>query len=653
MNKYLVTTLVSLAALANTQASTVIDVGPNHRTIRNGEHVYHELATGMNYQKDGRWIPATEQIEVIPGGAAFRQGQHQVNFPHNIHDGLVDLVTSDGKRLQSSILGIALHDKTTGAAVLIGDLKSSVGELVTHNQLVYREPFDGVAADVRFTITKAGLEQDVILTGVNSNLDPAAYGMNPATTSIEILTEFISPPAPRLIAVHASTNAPVDTIIDFGAMQMRRGRAFLEGSTGAAVRISKSWQHISGRTFLVESVPLASIQKHIANLPQVAATRKSPLRVFRGSSTLAALVAGDALPGSRQLFRTTEPVLMANNAKPSEGLVFDYILLSSTSGQTLSGGTTYYVSGAVSLTGTTVIDGGAIVKYANTNGAKISLDGFADCQTAAFRPAIFTAQDDDSVGAIISGSSGTPSGYYADSALDVNTGDYASVAILHDLKVLYATIGINLINNGGGYQVRNSQVLNCDRAFGANNVNFGLQNVLIYNSTTFCDGTDPVNGYVENLTVDQCTNLVSGDGNMFFTNCAVANVANLTANNSTMTIDGSFNGFYNSSTFGNNTVSATNNPFQTVLAGAHYLAANSAFLDAGTNGINSVTAMWLLYKTTEPPQYLSSITANSTNSPVVTLDSNRPDIGYHYDPIDYLANDVSITNATMLWTNGV
>src|ERR1035438_7204758 len=78
--------------------------------------------------------------------------------------------------------------------------------------------------------------------------------------------------------------------------------------------------------------------------------------------------------------------------------------------------TTYYLSGSANLSGTNLFEGGAVIKY--TNGASLSIGGVVNWQAGPYRPVIFTAKDDNSVGETISGSSGAPSGYYAGTALN-------------------------------------------------------------------------------------------------------------------------------------------------------------------------------------------------------------------------------------------
>jgi hypothetical protein len=59
-------------------------------------------------------------------------------------------------------------------------------------------------------------------------------------------------------------------------------------------------------------------------------------------------------------------------------------------------------------------------------------------------------------------------------------------------------------------------------------------------------------------------------------------------------------------------------------------------------------------KTTYPPILLSNITysVNTNLSPQAQRDTDTPDLGYHYDPIDYFVDTFAITNAVLTVSNG-
>jgi hypothetical protein len=91
------------------------------------------------------------------------------------------------------------------------------------------------------------------------------------------------------------------------------------------------------------------------------------------------------------------------------GLVLDFQVLDpSAMNYTFLADTTYLVQNTVTLYATTTIEGGAVLKYTNTAAARLSCNGDIVCKTGPYRPAIFTAVDDATVGvAITTNSVGT------------------------------------------------------------------------------------------------------------------------------------------------------------------------------------------------------------------------------------------------------
>src|SRR5690348_6374952 len=53
-----------------------------------------------------------------------------------------------------------------------------------------------------------------------------------------------------------------------------------------------------------------------------------------------------------------------------------------------------------------------------------------------------------------------------------------------------------------------------------------------------------------------------------------------------------------------------------------------------------------------PSWQTNTISTSTIIPPQATRDANTPDLGYHYDPIDYLSS-FQLTNATLILTNGV
>lgn len=94
--------------------------------------------------------------------------------------------------------------------------------------------------------------------------------------------------------------------------------------------------------------------------------------------------------------------------------------------------------------------------------------------------------------------------------------------------------------------------------------------------------------------------------------------------------------------------------FQAVGAGRHYLANNSPYRDAGTTNIKASLLSDLRTKTTYPPLLLTNeISLVTVLQPQASRDTDLPDYGYHYVPIDYAICSANVTNTTLVLTNGV
>ena len=149
-----ISTTINLSAQTGDYAVT--ERGPDYQilqktSVENGTnriYRYTELATGLNYTNtSGQLVPAQEQITILPtGGAAATQGRHQVYFPANIYNGVIEVVTPDGKHLKSRPLGISYDDGSN--TVFIATLKSAQGYLTSSNQVTYRDAFTDFKADL-------------------------------------------------------------------------------------------------------------------------------------------------------------------------------------------------------------------------------------------------------------------------------------------------------------------------------------------------------------------------------------------------------------------------------------------------------------------------------------------------------------------------
>ena len=288
-----------------------------------------------------------------------RQGQHQVIFAANLNTvGALDLVGPDGRRFRSHVLGLAFTDAASGQSVLIAEVKDCQGAVLPPNQVFYLDAFAGdCRADVRYTYTLGGFEQDIILQEAPPS--PAEWGLDPETTRLEVWTEFVEAPEPAIQQVvlrfetdpvKRQTMAEPDLIdehLDFGVMKIGSGAAFPLGEEGlfgeGSVPTGKSWTQAEGRRFLIEKVEYGAILPSLQMLPQAAAVDKGRDRGLPRPARGVWVRHFPAQPvGVRGIWR---PNQLAKVEPPRGGLVLDYITLNgSQTDYVFKGDTTYFIT---------------------------------------------------------------------------------------------------------------------------------------------------------------------------------------------------------------------------------------------------------------------------------------------------------------------
>jgi hypothetical protein len=646
----------------------ITEAGPHHRRwskvspvpMANGSlavvtNSYVELASGLNRADEtGRWVPASSAIELLNGAAVARQAQHQVIFSANLNDvaGTIDLLTPAGNRLRSRIAGLAYTD-ATGKSVFIAEVKDSQGLLVGDHQVIYEKAFDSVKADVRYTMTLSSFEQDVIWR--QSLPDPADWGLQPDTTKVEVWTEFLEAPEPAKTSRTIRTSqdhSETDQLLEFGSFTTVLGKAYALGGeepigSYSHLPIAKEWQNIDGRRFLIESAEYSELQPLAKDLAE---HQKDPRRI-----TSTRLVAQSGIPAVRSLplghqarpapstFKTLQ---VAKTAPPADaGLVWDYMMINGTyTNFIFQGDTTYYVSGAVNLMSTTVLEGGAIIKATNyvsgSNYPGVYVLGPFSCLTSAYRKAIFTAKDDDSVGETIGGSTGvvTNGYYYALRALCLD-GNGSGNQVQY-VCFRYAASALNFVQ-GTGHEVRHCQLVNCYVGIEPDNCTLAIRNALITGSAFAALDSYSSTLIGEHATINSCTRIFNNNGS-----------GSLALTNTLLVAFGSSDSY---TSYSNATNLSGSGVFQSVGAGNYYLADGSVYRNAGTTNINTQLLADLGKSTTYPPITLTSdFTIPTVLAPQAQRDNDGfPDIGYHYHPLDYCISSLNLTNTTLVLTNGV
>ncbi len=673
---------VAVVPQAETAPYAVVERGPHHKrvahtlTLTNAlgkvsyrTNGYTEIADGMNHLAGNQWVESTEEIQITANGGQATNSAHQVIFAANANSpAAIQLVTPEGKQLSSHVVALSYFDPSTGNSALISQLQDSVGQLVSSNEVIYPNALGGdCEADIFYHFSIAGLEQNIILR--QQPPSPEAYNLSSAGTWLQVTTEFIDAPTPALVTNafdSTSQGAALDQLIDFGIMQIGRGKAFLIGDTppdSQSVNVLKQWVVQDGRTFLLELVPLTpSMTDQLKTLPPPTSPSGTngnggngagAMLRQDGKSTLSKRV---LVPPMHFSHASAASLQLARSDLPSRrGFLIDYAMLATQTNFTAKADTTYYISGNVTLRGTNTFEGGAVLKYATNSSLSLlpsSIPLRVNWLGSQYRPVVLTAQDDNTVGETLTNSSGTPSGYYANPALYITapTGGLN----MPGFRIAYAKQAVSL--SGMSPIISSGQIINCGNGMTIQGGGATIENVLFANVATNFNNVQAGGFTCQNVTFSSSGYLVAlgsaADTNtatFTLNNCIFASVTNLYNFNYT-SITGGHNGFYNSATFGSSTFTTGTYPFQTVGAAGFYLAEGSLFRKVGTASIDTNLLAGLAKRTTYPPiVFFGAGQIYPTNdlilSPQARRDTNgSPDLGYHYDPIDFAFGACFTTN---------
>ncbi|MBI3414348.1 MAG: hypothetical protein HY043_03350, partial [Verrucomicrobia bacterium] len=144
-------------------------------------------------------------FDLIPGAATATRLQHSVTLLGNPNQkGAVRLTLPqepgmpDGPQVMvSHVVGLNYYDAASGQSVMFASVQDAQGQLLPGGrEVIFTDAFKGVKADLRYTLSIGGLEQDIIL---NENPPaPETFGLASATTRLEVATEFDAAPVPKI-----------------------------------------------------------------------------------------------------------------------------------------------------------------------------------------------------------------------------------------------------------------------------------------------------------------------------------------------------------------------------------------------------------------------------------------------------------------------
>jgi hypothetical protein len=645
-------------------------------------NTFEQVESGMHYHDGTDWKPSDPRFTETKDEFSVQKVQYKVHLKKDLNvGGAVVISGPDRQHFYATPVAIGIFNPVDGQFSVIGEITNCIGTLVSSNVVVYENPFANstgsrLCGSLVYTVGSATFEQDYVWQGA---LDVRDYGFD-TNCLIQVISEVYQPSEADIIerpiyleqndAIRAAKVQPdlIDQVLGFGEIVLGTGHAYSAPSTaqtnGIQSTVAKELRHqADGRTLLIESVPVNSLGLEL--LPDCGSSAGTHARLKSGSFPAKKGYASITSPPKvakidATLHKAAETAKVL--VRPS-GPTLDYLVTygagTLTGTRTFASSTNYYISGAVVCSGSAIIEGGTVLKYAIN--ASLTLNGGLTLKTSIYRPAVFTASTDNSVGEQVATGAIDPNGY-ANPALGLSGDNTVS-----NCRFSYAKAGVqHTTANGIILNVNHSQFWSCVRGInvsyngcGSCGVTVSINNCLMAKVNYPVTLPTVINGTCSlvNCTIDQAKLLLDGfNVPTRMTNCVFANITNwgILAGSG-----GDHNGFYNiigsPSTFGTSQSLSSGFPFKQVGAGGYYLADACGLRDVGiTTGVSANLVADLKMRTTYAPnvQTKSSITTDLTLLPGVKRDTDLIDLGYHYDAVDYAYSDMSVLNGTLRLSPG-
>ncbi len=232
-------------------------------------NVVNVLAPGQNRFVGGRWVPSAPELVAGPEGQGIigRGAGHTAWFPTNLTDSGV-LIIDQGRRIRLRFAGIAYEGP--GTNLLIAEAKPS-GAVLGTNTVTYRDATTDFRSTVTYRYSAAGVSQTI--TFPQRPPPPEAFGLDPATVRLVVLSEIVEGPAEQTAERSWRFGGEIerDQTISFGgSMAMVPGFAFgAERSLSAhRYRVAKQVEHYQGgRRAITEAIPYRQIRRELMKLP--------------------------------------------------------------------------------------------------------------------------------------------------------------------------------------------------------------------------------------------------------------------------------------------------------------------------------------------------------------------------------------------------
>ncbi len=471
-------------------------------TTRN--HRYVSVGSGLNYLDDsGNWRSSRDLLELTPdGGAAALRCPTKIYFSPNLNvEGAVTIATRSNRVFTVSPAGLYYFDCASGQSACVASIHDCAGEVLPNrSQIVFKGAL-GELGDIRFTVTRAGAECDLVL--LRKFDPPEAYGFsNAATCRLEIWSAWTGVPEvqrnPTVLKRWVGAAPPsqvvepdlIDETIRLGELLLPIGHAFsidpsTEGATNGSTRVrllspgrgasqlplAKRWIASPSGNLLVESLDWSDIKAKLDALPR--ANQGAEL-----SKPKKQLIAGRQLPPQKQAAgKRSPPIRLATLDYRPTGYVADFIIVDGT-GQninwTFDSGVTYYVESSVYNEGNGVTFQPSCVVKCGDSGI-VMLWGTVTCNGSVGAPSILCSKDDDAYGETLPDSNHNPTGFTGPAIWLYYP--YDSIT-LSGMRFRWAQTAVQVDTSGCGEQthaVADSAFEFCGGAIYANNCAFNIQ----------------------------------------------------------------------------------------------------------------------------------------------------------------------------------
>jgi hypothetical protein len=438
-----------------------------------------ELGPNIHQQDPatGEWRQASPTIQATNDGAVLDFGGFHASFAANHHSsGAFSVTTPTGETLTGHVLGVCYQDMVSGLSGFIATTKDSVGAVEDGKRIVYHDAFSAISADLVYNFSKGAVEQDVVFSAFPP--DPTALGMNPTSTLVQVVTEFLAPPQPSvnvryftntMCSANGASIAVEDDKIEFESVAFGFGQSFARHFDRAdrlsPTVVQRWWRNIDGRAVLIESVPYVAIIAMAESAGLGAPANQLPS--IAASPVLQLPPVPNSAPGAQ--------MLLVTNAQFSPGVVMDWIAVPQINGSyTFNSGTTYAITGQTYFSGPVTLALGTIVKYHQE--ACVNFSGGVTFNGGPQGWTVLTAVDDQTVGQAIPNSAPVPSGYYADWAMVI--WGPGGTPFLCDVR--FAKRGIFFYTGGTG-------TISCVNAIGCGTAAGGFGTTVYWEGGYWCD----------------------------------------------------------------------------------------------------------------------------------------------------------------------